>query len=57
MKLAPITEPLLDCCFIQAGSDFVMAATVSAGTWLNGTKMQLIREGKAIPVSAYREVY
>ncbi len=35
--------------FIQAGSDFVMAATISAGTWLNGTKMQLIREGKAFP--------
>ena len=53
MKLVPITEPSPDCCFVQAGSDFVMAATISAGTWLNGIKMQLIREGKAIPVSAY----
>ena len=37
----------------QAGTDFLYALTISGGTWLNGTKMNLMREGKARVVPAF----
>ena len=37
----------------QAGSDFATTFTIAAGTWLNGTKMNLLREGKAAVMSEY----
>lgn len=37
----------------QAGSDFATTLTIAAGTWLNGTKMNLLREGQATVVTVY----
>lgn len=37
----------------QAGSDFATTFTIAAGTWLNGTKMNLLREGKAAVMPEY----
>ena len=37
----------------QAASDFATTITIAAGTWLNGTKMNLLREGKATVASVY----
>ena len=39
----------------QAGSDFATTLTIAAGTWLNGTKMNLLREGKATVTPVYCE--
>ena len=38
---------------VQAGSDFFTTLTIAAGTWLNGTKMNLLREGKATITPVY----
>ena len=37
----------------QAASDFATTITIAAGTWLNGTKMNLLREGNATVASVY----
>ena len=37
----------------QAGSDFVTTLTIAAGTWLNGTKMNLLKEGKSTVIPMY----
>ena len=37
----------------QVGSDFATTLTIAAGTWLNGTKMNLLRNGNVTVASAY----
>jgi hypothetical protein len=38
---------------VQIGNDFSAAVIISAATWFNGTKMSMIRDGKAILSSSF----